>query len=198
MKFLSPEQLDFFAAHGYAVLDDWINTPQLQGLAQEFEFLFQDGQFKKAQVLGVVPNEVIRADWTLWLTPQGPPLAQAVLDSLNAWQARLNQSFYCGITNLEAHLAFYPVGPGYQRHLDQGFERPERKISFVLYLNLPWNMEDGGELVLYAPNSSVILEKLSPLGGRLVIFRSEIFSHEVLLCQRARRSLTGWFRSDAL
>ncbi len=35
---------------------------------------------------------------------------------------------------------------------------------------------------------------VAPIGGRLVIFRSDQFEHEVLPARRERLSFTGWFR----
>ncbi len=204
MNFLSPAQVELFAAQGYAILDEWISGPQLQSLNQEFDNLFNQGLFHKAVTaanLGLDPQknfDTIRGDWIFWLEDKNPPELEAVFSTLKLWQNELNQIFYCGINQLEAHLVHYPVGPGYDRHLDQAFGKQNRKISFVLYLNQAWQPINGGELILYGPKTGSILEKLSPQGGRLVLFRSDLFPHEVAPSLQARRSLTGWFRSDAL
>ncbi len=204
MNFLSPVQVELFAAQGYAILDEWITGPQLQNLNQEFDNLFNQGHFHKAVTAASVrldlqkKIDMMRGDWIFWLQDKNPPALETVFSALKLWQNELNQVFYCGINQLEAHLAHYPVGPGYERHLDQAFGKKNRKISFVLYLNQVWPSKNGGELILYCPKTGSILEKVSPLGGRLVLFRSDLFPHEVASSLQARRSLTGWFRSDAL
>ncbi|MCB0627245.1 MAG: 2OG-Fe(II) oxygenase, partial [Saprospiraceae bacterium] len=38
--------------------------------------------------------------------------------------------------------------------------------------------------------------EILPVGGRLVLFRSELLEHEVLPARRERYSLTGWLRND--
>lgn len=194
------QQIEAFTADGYIVLDNWIKPSDLGSLQIEFDRLLNDGYFKKAQIAGAssLKNTFVRGDWTYWLTAKSPKGFQSVFNSLKSWQPELNRNFYCGVTQIEAHLAHYPAGPGYKKHWDQAMGRSERKISFVLYLNLDWQKNDGGELVLYSFNSEKIVEEIVPIGGRLVIFRSELFPHEVRACQQSRRSLTGWFRSDAL
>ena len=214
MNFLSTAQIDLFANQGYVVLENLVSPDELISIQQEFDQLLKGDTFKKAQVtvrsilqstvhaavnLAAAPDQdVIRGDWTYWLDDKSPPAVGRIYSSLKNWQLPLNQNFYCGITHLEAHLAYYPAGPGYQKHFDQASGKQQRKISFILYLNPDWLPKDGGELVLYAPDSKNILEKIEPQEGRLMIFQSHIFPHEVLPCQSPRRSLTGWFRSDAL
>ena len=67
----------------------------------------------------------------------------------------------------------------------------------ILYLNQNWLAEHGGELRLYLNHddnlkSTAFIDVL-PVTGRLVIFLSDIFYHEVLPATRDRMSLTGWF-----
>ena len=110
----------------------------------------------------------------------------------------MNQHFYMGLASLETHLAIYPVGAVYQKHLDQfnagqAQQLNTRKLSSILYLNQEWQDSDGGELRLYV-NEDEWLDIL-PAGGRLVLFLSAQFWHEVLPAKRERLSLTGWFRT---
>ena len=87
------------------------------------------------------------------------------------------------------HFALYPPGAFYKRHLDAFKERNARKISLILYLNQDWQVTDGGQLRMYLPEQRL---DISPLGGRLVCFRSELIEHEVLPAKRDRLSITGW------
>lgn len=162
--------------------------------------------------LGTI-NKRLRGDSIYWLSESEASLAQQTyFTQMEALRLSLNQRFYLGLFALESHLALYPIGSDYKRHLDQ-FEtrdnklQPQRQISCILYLNQDWIENDGGHLRLYFnPKSDVTdsnilknlqLEELqldiSPVGGRLVIFFSDTFYHAVLPASRDRMSLTGWF-----
>lgn len=188
-----------FEQQGYTVMDHWLSPAELSEAEGEFQELWQKDLFKKAQVVGTA-NRQIRHDWTLWWPPpKGPacPRLQAVYENLWSLIPVFNENFYCGVTSLEAHLALYPAGPGYEKHLDQKQGTRHRKITFVLYLNSRWSSEKGGALHLFSPTSpETLLTCLEPVGGRLVLFRSDLFPHEVRPSQDLRRSLTGWWRSD--
>ena len=54
--------------------------------------------------------------------------------------------------------------------------------------------QDGGELLLYRQESDVPIETVSPLYGRMIIFLSNEFPHEVAKTNKHRRSIAGWFR----
>jgi SM-20-related protein len=197
MKFLSDDQAQAFGEKGYLVIDSWLAPAQLIKTYAEFDELFRSGKFKKAQITQTASQSgITRGDWTCWLDSSTPSFAQIEKELLH-WIPLLNETFFCNVTSLEAHMAHYPPGPGYEKHLDQPKGKENRKITFVLYLNPQWSPQDGGELCLY-DKSGQLLEKISPLGGRMVLFRSDLFPHEVLPCLRARRSLTGWFRNDAV
>jgi SM-20-related protein len=107
----------------------------------------------------------------------------------------VNQMLFLGLYELEAHLAVYPPGTYYRKHLDQFRGIGARTLSCVLYLNDDWLEQDGGALRIYtepeAPERSVAV---LPKGGRLVSFFSARFLHEVEPAQRERFSLTGWFK----
>ena len=68
-------------------------------------------------------------------------------------------------------------------------------LSWALYLNDDWRAEEGGALRLYTQGQArpSCLE-FPPRGGRLMVFLSERFEHEVLPAKRERLSITGWFR----
>ena len=64
----------------------------------------------------------------------------------------------------------------------------------LLYLNSNWKPEDGGELMLYRDELSPM--KIEPLGGRLLVFESEM-EHEVLMSNADRYSITGWLKNKS-
>lgn len=56
---------------------------------------------------------------------------------------------------LEGHLAVYPPGSHYSRHVDQHVGSRHRLVSCILYLNPPgWREEDGGQLRMYVEHPS--------------------------------------------
>mmetsp|Transcript_51124 Transcript_51124/g.91016 ORF Transcript_51124/g.91016 Transcript_51124/m.91016 type:complete len:586 (+) Transcript_51124:51-1808(+) len=108
-----------------------------------------------------------------------------------------------------AMLATYPGGgAAYTPHTDNYFLKEKggrangRELTAIIYANPPdWDLEkDGGGLRLYLGSQGLPTcpklqtantEIVSPVGGRLVIFFSELW-HEVMPCERVRRALTLW------
>ena len=54
----------------------------------------------------------------------------------------------------------------------------------------------GGELVIYKKNSDDIIQQISPCFGTMVILLSDQFPYEVLMTNRDRYSIAGWFSID--
>lgn len=133
----------------------------------------------------------IRSDSILW--HEFPPEAEA-FQLLEGLRLSLNQSFYLGLKEWESHFAHYPAGGHYDWHIDKMSKKGpvERVITFVYYLNPEWPKDAGGELEIRG------VPPLPPLGGRLVLFRSEIVEHQVRLSHQDRWSLTGWFLQSSL
>jgi hypothetical protein len=84
-------------------------------------------------------------------------------------------------------VARYADGARYVRHSDVGPQTPDRRLTFILYLNPDWKEEDGGELRLYLPigkthasaqgsQSYTNACDVAPLMNRLVMFRSEVLA----------------------
>jgi SM-20-related protein len=69
-------------------------------------------------------------------------------------------------------------------------------VSVILYLNEGWSPEEGGALRLYlGEDGDGPARDIPPVFGRMVVFWSERFFHEVLPAGRERMSLTGWLRT---
>lgn len=193
--FLSLEQ------NNYAVSDEVVDATLAQRLFEECQKSWQGGAFQEASIgrgTEKTRQENIRGDSILWLNSEH---ADAASSQFLQWAAEfrraLNERYFLGLQREEFHFARYPVGTGYQKHLDQHRGQNHRKISLVLYLNPSWSPQDGGELQLFtAEDDSVGAEKVLPQSARLVIFRSDLIPHEVLPCFQIRWSLTGWFRTD--
>ncbi len=148
-------------------------------------------------------NPFVRTDEIIWvdkegLASEGSPL-RAYLDWMENLRLALNRRLFLGLFDYECHYARYDKGAFYKKHFDAFKANRNRVVSTILYLNPSWQAEDGGELVLYKPAGALepdqeILETVQPLFGRMVIFLSEDFPHEVLPSNKPRYSLTGWFR----
>lgn len=199
MNFLKEQEIDFFVQNGFVIVDQWLSEAEVEKILLEVSSLqdqFRKAQITQEQVTKGSEEKLVRGDWTYWLTGHESQNLNLLYREISDWAPRLNEIFYCGLKRLEAHLAYYPPGPGYEAHFDQPRGQGHRLITFVLYLNPNWKPSDGGELSLKIDAETSLM--ISPTAGKLVLFRSEEFLHEVLPCQSPRRSLTGWFRNDAL
>lgn len=141
----------------------------------------------------------IRGDLIHWLEPGDPdPTVGEMSLALDNFRYELGRELRLGLRRVEAHVAVYPEGRGYHVHVDQHRGQGHRKITFILYLNENWTVGDGGELELHSRMDGPKAEPriIEPLGGRLVLFQSDLFPHGVRIAHRSRKSLTGWFRDD--
>jgi SM-20-related protein len=184
------------AQSGYILIEDFLAPDIIQNLAQQARDLHQQGAMPQASTGQSKHISSIRGDHIHWLEDsdaQASPALQKYFAAMQTIQQTLNRELFLGLFSLEAHLALYPSGTGYAKHLDQLQGKPDRKISSILYLNQDWQTSDGGALRLYLENDSFM--DISPIAGRLVLFLSERFMHEVLPAQRERLSLTGWFKT---
>ena len=206
MIFFDDTQLDAIAdeliAKGYLIIDHAVPELLLQGLLKYFKEL-QEDQFKSAGIgrrSDFQRQNEIRSDKIHWITANTEATAE-FLQCMESVRLGINRRLFMGVSDYESHFAHYPVGAFYKKHVDAF--RPHkispqtnsnRVLSTVLYLNETWQRDDGGELVLYAEDGEQVLEKVLPEFGRLVIFLSEKFPHEVLPANRERKSIAGWFR----
>lgn len=122
---------------------------------------------------------------------------QGYLERMEQIRQQVNQVFFLGLFEYEAHFAKYEAGDFYRKHLDAFRGNESRKLTTVLYLNEQWSEADGGSLALYDLNDQWV-ETIAPISGRLVAFLSERFPHEVLPTQAERISITGWFRTNGV
>lgn len=186
-------------AWGWAHCDEFIDGSLARTLAVEAETLHRHGEFHAAAVGSGAQRAVrrdVRGDETCWLFDSGSAAVREAQRRFETLRLVLNRELQLGLFEHEVHLARYPPGAFYARHLDRSAGSEKRIASTVLYLNKQWRAEDGGALRLHL-TADTWLDFL-PEAGRLVIFLSERFPHEVLTTHRERLSLTGWFRSRAL
>jgi SM-20-related protein len=184
---------------GWCVTPDFISPQRVGQLREEAERIWDTGGFRHAGVgrgTGLKVRPEVRTDRVSWLDPHAVSLAQRLyLQAVEELRQAINRTMFLGLFDFEGHLAMYPPGGYYRKHLDQFNDIGERAVTCVLYLNRNWVREDGGQLLLYTdPHAPSQYEEILPLGGQLVTFLSARFLHEVLPSQRHRISLTGWFR----
>ncbi len=141
-------------------------------------------------------RESARGDDVLWLDgDRDAPGERGTLGALEALRVHLNRTLFLGLDRLEAHVAVYPVGAVYARHLDAFHgPGPARVVSTVLYLNDDWAEADGGHLRLFLDGAQPEpFHDVTPTGGTLVAFLSGQVEHEVRPARRERMSVAGWF-----
>jgi SM-20-related protein len=139
-------------------------------------------------------QDEIRRDETLWFDPTALSVSQNRLWSrLQELRQGLNARLFLGLWDLEGHYASYPAGGFYKKHVDRFQSSSARTISLVFYLNPNWQVEDGGELLIYS--GSEVARKVEPRAGTLVCFMSDTVEHEVAAAYRERKSFAGWMRT---
>ena len=180
--------LDELNEFGFAIIDELYSVEYIQSLVHECTTHL--AEFRQAGVQnGVVSH--IRSDHILWIEDQ-LPIAQQHIKTLESLSASLNQAFYLGIKEIEAHFACYHAGEFYALHRDNPQQKNDRMISTVFYLHESWQEDWGGQLKLQDKQEQ--WHTIQPLPNRLAIFQSNLL-HEVLLSQQQRLSITAWLRS---
>lgn len=191
------------AEQGFTIKDGLLPPDLINDLYQEGLRGWREGRYTEARIgTAARPQRIstLRGDSIQWLEPhEGDTAQQRFLDWTETLRRQLNHDFYLGLQRSEFHFARYADGHGYTRHIDQHRGQPHRRITLILYLTPGRMPGDGGELCLYHPDEPEReWLRIEPERGRLVLFRSELLPHAVLPARRARWSVTGWFRDDAV
>ncbi|EHR5478686.1 2OG-Fe(II) oxygenase [Vibrio parahaemolyticus] len=187
--------IDALATDGYYIWDDFLSEDEVTQLRDCIP-----DNWKKARIGrndDVTRIESIRSDKIQWLKPaMGQPIAN-YLSKMEEIRQEVNRHFFLGLFEYEAHFAKYEKGDFYQKHLDCFKGNENRRLTTVFYINESWSEEDAGELVVYDLNDKEIAT-IPPCGGRLLVFLSEQFPHEVLPTNAERFSIAGWFRINGV
>ncbi|HCG6868669.1 2OG-Fe(II) oxygenase [Vibrio parahaemolyticus] len=187
--------IDALATDGYYIWDDFLSEEEVTQLRDCIP-----DNWKKARIGrndDVTRIESIRSDKIQWLKPaMGQPIAN-YLSKMEEIRQEVNRHFFLGLFEYEAHFAKYEKGDFYQKHLDCFKGNENRRLTTVFYMNDSWSEEDAGELVVYNLNDKEIAT-IPPRGGRLLVFLSEQFPHEVLPTNAERFSIAGWFRINGV
>ena len=182
----------------YGCSDDFMNENSISGLRNNLQNLNQSEEMKTAGLgnqSAYQKNKQIRGDKIKWIEKESEDQYEKLfLKKIANFICHLNTTCYTSILEFESHYASYEQKSFYKRHLDQFKNDKGRKFSIIMYLNESWQKEDGGTLSLYPKGNEQI--NISPLGGRLVFFRSDEMEHEVHPSfTRDRISIAGWFKN---
>ncbi|KGI77766.1 2OG-Fe(II) oxygenase [Oleiagrimonas soli] len=180
---------------GWCVCDDLFDPALIEALADECRELDALSRLKPAAVGRGGRRRLaaaVRSDRTHWLDDTFSEAQTAFLARMLSLRDALNRRLLLGLHELEAHYAVYPAGAYYDRHRDRFRDDDARVLSTVLYLNRDWSEADAGHLRLYLPDGTH--HDVLPQTGRLALFLSADFDHEVLAPTRPRMSIAGWFR----
>jgi SM-20-related protein len=190
---------DSLAAQGWMVINDFFGPELTAALRSDCQMSSAQGEFRVAAVGSGERRQTrtgVRGDDILWMQqPASSEAQRKCLDRFEQLRLMLNRTLQLGLFEFESHFARYPAGALYARHIDQLRGDDHRILSCVLYLNENWKPEDGGELRFYPDGDGAGFEDVLPQGGRLVVFQSGRFAHEVLPAKRERISIAGWFRA---
>jgi SM-20-related protein len=180
---------------GWCVSDHLLDPDLVDALADECRDLDARARLKPASVGRGTKRRLaaaVRSDRTRWLDATFSETQAAYLARMLDLRDAINRRLLLGLNELEAHYALYPAGARYDRHRDRFRDDDARVLSAVLYLNRDWTEADAGALRLYLPDGDH--RDILPTFGRLVLFLSADFEHEVLAPNRPRMSIAGWYR----
>lgn len=146
--------------------------------------------------LGRERNQVpsLRSDHTAFVDP-GDEGWEAPVAWFAALGRSLSEQLRLALPAFSLQIAGFPPGARYVRHVDTIRGDPARRLTATLYLDRSWDPEDEGQLRVIEPDGE---RDVLPIGGRLVLFRSDVVEHEVLPTRRIRYALTAWFGSRGI
>lgn len=184
---------DQLAENNFVILNDFLNENLLANLQSFLKLKIEEEEFRKAGIGAMADftlDRAIRGDWIYWLDKERDQEISEFYLLINELTAQMNRLCYLGALDCEFHLAHYPKGTFYKRHLDQFKERNNRILSVIFYINTDWEPQNAGQLRVYHPDET--FTDIAPLPGRMVLLRSDIVEHEVLKTEASRYSVTGW------
>lgn len=119
---------------------------------------------------------------------------QSYLNLLNDLQQAMNRKFYLGLIEYEEHIALYPAGAHYSKHLSRFQGDDIRTVTTILHLNDDRPQRDGGLLILGKSDDEKDCEDLLLIAVQFVTFPSSQSKHEVMPAPKGRLRSAGWFK----
>ncbi len=187
--------IDSFIENKVGISESFLGELLAAHLKQNLLNLYSDEQMLSAGIGNnslLTHDKLLRSDKIYWLDRAHDNVHEnSFFDLMDTFVSHLNRTCFTGITGYEFHYAMYEKGSFYKKHLDQFRSNKSRAFSMIMYLNVDWKVEDGGELCIYHADSSQLI---APQNGKCVFFKSDELEHEVLLTQKPRLSITGWLK----
>lgn len=183
------------ADKGWYVWDDFLSEPQVTSLKNLLPQCWQPAGIGRDKQHVIADS--IRRDEIHWINSSMGKVVAEYLESMENIRQAVNRNLFLGLFEYEAHFAHYSPGAFYKKHYDSFRGSSNRRLTTVLYLNENWIEANGGSLRLY-DHEDIHLTDIIPQAGRLVIFLSELFPHEVLPAKQDRFSIAGWFRINGV
>lgn len=194
------ELVEHIYQRGFYLIDNFLSHKAVASLQETALALIAANQFQPAKIgrhTTINNNRQIRGDTIYWLDndTNHHALAAFFMQTKHITKA-LNQQLFLGLTDFEAHFAFYQPGSFYKRHVDQFNNQRDRRLSCVYYLNNDWHESFGGQLHLYNKQLMPLI-KIMPVANRFVCFSSDL-PHEVSQTTMPRLSITGWMKTRSI
>jgi SM-20-related protein len=186
------EWMDLLSEDDYLIIDDFISDELYEKIMLFFNEAEEADHLRKAGIGSMDEFQVdrsIRGDVIYWLDKERDQKLESFFCLMDELMLALRRYCFFSLSGSEFHIAKYPAGTHYERHLDQFSERSNRQITVLIYLNRNWKDGDGGELKMYVENETYLVK---PVAKRLLLFKSGSIEHEVLKTNVPRYSLTGW------
>lgn len=175
--------------------EDFLSVSLAAHLKANLKALYADNQLKSAGIGNdsvFLQDKLIRSDKIYWLDRAHNDVHEnTFFDLMDSFIVFLNRECYTGIMGYEFHYALYEKDSFYKKHLDQFQNNKSRAFTMIMYLNVDWQENDGGELCIYHDD---MVQTISPVNGKCVFFKSSELVHEVLLTHKPRLSITGWLK----
>lgn len=189
--------INSFIENQVGIADDFLSEALAAQLKLNLLGLHAEQQLKAAGIGNqalLTHDKLLRSDRIYWLDRAHNDLHEnTFFDLIDKFVLYLNHTCYTGITGYEFHYALYEDGSFYKKHLDQFRNNKGRAFSMIMYLNVDWQLKDGGELCVYHDEQ---VQHISPLNRKCVFFKSSELEHEVLITHQPRLSITGWLKTD--
>ncbi|MEO6638867.1 MAG: 2OG-Fe(II) oxygenase [Ginsengibacter sp.] len=187
--------INSFIEEKVGIAENFLSLPLAANLKINLENLYAGKQLRLAGTGNgnIDRDKLFRSDVIHWLDRKNnDEFENSFFSVMDAFIIYLNESCYTGIKDCEFHYTLYPTGSFYRRHLDQFKNNDSRKYSMIFYLNIGWEIEDGGQLCIYHDDYE---QTISPTNGKVVFFKSGELEHEVLITNKPRMSITGWLKT---
>src|SRR5690625_557597 len=176
----------------YSIADHFIDEALYIRIMKFFQDREEGDQLKKAGIgkSGEFKlDSSVRGDLIYWLDHDKDQQLLPFFELMDELIDAFRKYCFLSLSGSEFHIAKYPAGSYYKRHLDQFNNRSIRMITVLLYLNENWKKGDGGELRIFGKGEDILVE---PIARRLLLFKSDKIEHEVLTTEVPRYCLTGW------